>query len=332
MTTKQRKPVLFSWRQAVLESELQATTKLVLLTLACHMNDAGESCFPSIQKLCKETSLSNRAVITHLQVAADLGWIEISKHGFAGQQWARNEYRPSWPQGSELPSLPQGGEPASLPPKAVNVVPKGSEPDDGKAVKEVHTSTPVSTPRSTSVTNSASADAASGSAHAFSLTPTSHQPNENEAPSEPQSDPDDGFQPIRTKRGRLLKGWSLIAFMRFWKTFAWMHGRAEAADAWLDIPDLTPQLAEHIIACAAVERDNRSQAIASGRTPKWAQGWLTARRFDDESLQPKAPRGTAPKQPVNEANERARQVALFNAQMEKLGRPDLKQASGSNAR
>lgn len=141
----------YSWRQAILKSGLQATTRHVLLTLSCHMNDAGESCYPSIELLCEETGLSNRSVITHLKVAEEGGWIVVDKHGFSGQKWARNEYRIAWPNS---PTEPKGE-----PPKAVNDVHhlgegkvvkevhhlqgEGSEPNDKKAVKEVHTNYPV---------------------------------------------------------------------------------------------------------------------------------------------------------------------------------------------
>lgn len=155
--------VFFSWRQAILESGLQPTTRHVLLTLACHMNDAGESCYPSIELLCKETGLSNRAVITHLQKANQAGWIKVSKHGFAGQRWANHEYRMSWPDGvftagfikkavNEVHDLKEKA--VNVIPKAVNVIPKGNEPNDKKAVNEVHPSTSTSTPLNTSVSTS----------------------------------------------------------------------------------------------------------------------------------------------------------------------------------
>lgn len=131
----------FSWRTAVLNSDLPPTTRHVLLTLACHMNDAGESCHPSIAKLCHETGLSNRAVISHLTIAKDRGWISIGKHGFSGQRWSNNDYRISWPddEGSERRSLP-------LDLKVVNVATEGSERSDVKVVNDVHTSTPVNSP------------------------------------------------------------------------------------------------------------------------------------------------------------------------------------------
>jgi len=66
---------LFSWRHAVLKSDLPATTKLVLLTLACHMNDVGGSCFPSKEQLMHETNLSEQTVVKHLKLAKKSGWI-----------------------------------------------------------------------------------------------------------------------------------------------------------------------------------------------------------------------------------------------------------------
>lgn len=131
----------FSWRSAILASDLAPTTRHVLLTLSCHMNDAGESCYPSINLLCKETGLSNRAIITHLHNATDLGWVKVKKQGLTGQQWARNSYQLSWDH---------------LNNKVMNLLPLGGEHDDVKAVNEVHTSTSLSTSISTSIEHSES--------------------------------------------------------------------------------------------------------------------------------------------------------------------------------
>jgi len=35
----------WTWRHAILEAELPATTKHVLLTISCFMNDVGEGCY-----------------------------------------------------------------------------------------------------------------------------------------------------------------------------------------------------------------------------------------------------------------------------------------------
>lgn len=127
--------ILWSWQHAVIKSDLQPTTRHVLLTLGLYMNKLGGGCYPTISALCEATGLSNKAVCTHLEKAANRGWISRSKHGFKGQKWANNEYRATFPEGSEL------GSPASQ--KVVNEVPKGSEPNDKKVVNEVHTTSPV---------------------------------------------------------------------------------------------------------------------------------------------------------------------------------------------
>jgi hypothetical protein len=158
--------MMFSWRKAILKSELAPTTRHVLLTLACHMNAVGESCFPSIKLLCEETGLSNRSVITHLQIASEIGWITVGKHGFGGQRWAAHEYRPSWPHhlrkaaeefGKAVNEVHHHKEKAvkevhNLSKEAVNLVQEGGEPNDTKAVKEVHTSNPRSNSESKPVT------------------------------------------------------------------------------------------------------------------------------------------------------------------------------------
>ena len=131
MQRQPQKP-MFSWRQLILESTLPPTTRHVLLTLSCHMNSAGESCYPSIATLCRETGLSNRAVCTHLELAKKRGFIRVGPHGFSGQGWKRNQYFVAIPKGSEPRSQPlrEGSERHT----------EGSEPNSRKAVNHVHTS------------------------------------------------------------------------------------------------------------------------------------------------------------------------------------------------
>ncbi|CAG9194095.1 conserved hypothetical protein [Paraburkholderia caribensis] len=166
----------WTWRHAIINSSLPPTTRHVLLTLSCHVNDAGEPAYPSTQLLAQETGLSERAVITHLRDAAALGWLAVSKHGYGGQKWARNQYYPHIPDGFELPdredrgteagSVPskkgrktkalkhvqqlvdksggEGAERGSVPSqKALNVVPEGTERDDVKALNHVQSNTAV---------------------------------------------------------------------------------------------------------------------------------------------------------------------------------------------
>ena len=85
-----------------------------------------------------------------------------------------------------------------------------------------------------------------------------------------------------TRKKRKLTGKRLQTFNRFWKAFAYPKGKAEAADAWLDIPSLTDALVETICKAAEREAKARKDLIANGKTPKMAQGWISGRRWEDE--------------------------------------------------
>lgn len=172
---------MYVWREAILQSDLPPTTRHVLLTLSCHMNKLGDNCFPSVKLLCEETGLSNRTIITHLQIANDLGWITVSIRGLEGQQWKAHQYHPSYPPYlreavsimeeammsgrqsgkkavKEIHRLKKGGEPNAK--KVVNLMQEGGEPNakgcelgDKKVVKEVHSSISGSNPESISGSN-----------------------------------------------------------------------------------------------------------------------------------------------------------------------------------
>lgn len=124
----------YTWRAGILKSDLAPTTRHILLTLSCHINDAGESAFPSINLMAEETGLSRKAVITHLAIAKEKGWLVVRRHGFGDRRWARNEYYPAFPEGGEAGSPPhqQGGE-RRTPPR-----PRGGEPNDREVVNDVH--------------------------------------------------------------------------------------------------------------------------------------------------------------------------------------------------
>ena len=80
------------WRHAVLDSPLPSTTKLVLLTVSCFMNDLGQGAYRSTKDLARFSSLSERALCSHLQNAVDLGWLAKARRGLNGQRWKRHEY------------------------------------------------------------------------------------------------------------------------------------------------------------------------------------------------------------------------------------------------
>lgn len=137
-------PFLFDWRKAVVSDQgpSSPTTRHVLLTLSLHMNEDGGSCFPSIATLMRETKLSNRAVITHLDLADADGWIERRSNTGTGQGWKLNNYQATMPDAvNEVHHVSAKGSEAGSPRRA-----KGSERRSKKVVNEVHTSTSVSTP------------------------------------------------------------------------------------------------------------------------------------------------------------------------------------------
>jgi hypothetical protein len=86
-----------------------------------------------------------------------------------------------------------------------------------------------------------------------------------------------------TAKKRYLTGKRLESFERFWTAFGYRKGKAQAADAWMDIPELTNALVQQIIAAAGREAAARTDIVAAGRTPIYPQGWISGRRWEDEA-------------------------------------------------
>lgn len=107
-----------------------------------------------------------------------------------------------------------------------------------------------------------------------------------------------------TKKNRKLSGKRLDSFNRFWGCFNYKKDKANAADAWLDIPSLTNAKVDEICKAAEKEAADRPNKIAKGQTPIYAQGWITAKRWEDEYPAPinSTPRKT-PEQAKAEINE-----------------------------
>lgn len=99
----------------------------------------------------------------------------------------------------------------------------------------------------------------------------------------------DGIDFLITKKKKKLTGKRLKTFMLFWSAFDYKKGKREAADAWLDIPTLTETLVEQILSAAKDEAAERPALVASGKTPKMAQGWISSCRWEDEKYIPKIP-------------------------------------------
>ncbi len=96
-----------------------------------------------------------------------------------------------------------------------------------------------------------------------------------------------GKEFILSRRKRKLSGSSLTLFNDFWKAFSDKRGKAEAADAWLDIDwpdDRDGSFISKILSSAEAYAAHRQDLINNGSTPKMAQGWLSGRRWEDEIL------------------------------------------------
>ena len=90
----------------------------------------------------------------------------------------------------------------------------------------------------------------------------------------------------KPRRTSVLSGWKLETFNAFWKAYGWMKGRGGAEKAWAAIPNLDKTLVAQICEAARKEAAQRQSILDAGRTPKWAQGWLNERRWEDDYSQP----------------------------------------------
>lgn len=83
-----------------------------------------------------------------------------------------------------------------------------------------------------------------------------------------------------TAKGVILNKDQTVAFEQFWTAFALPKDKAKAADSWHAL-GVGPKILPAIIAGAEREAKARPAMVADGRTPKWAQGWLSGRRWED---------------------------------------------------
>jgi len=94
---------LFTWRSAVVTSDLTSTQRHVALTLSLYMNERGGSAFPGATRLSEDCGLHVSTVRRALSDLADLGWLQlVSRGGKRGESRKANEYVATRPQ----PSLP----------------------------------------------------------------------------------------------------------------------------------------------------------------------------------------------------------------------------------
>ncbi|RVA58211.1 helix-turn-helix domain-containing protein [Mesorhizobium sp. M7A.F.Ca.US.001.01.1.1] len=146
----------WSWRHAIISSDLAPTTRHVLLTISCYMNDVGGGCYPTTKQLQKSTGLSERAVCEHIGIAERAGWLTISKHGLAGQKWKNHQYSARWPnaEGTDVGSVPSAEKALTqdqrLTPKGTDAGSvrncEGTDPNDKKALTDGQSNSPYTTP------------------------------------------------------------------------------------------------------------------------------------------------------------------------------------------
>jgi DNA-binding transcriptional MocR family regulator len=96
------------WRDAIRESDLRSSARLVALVLSTHMDRNGGSCFPSLSTIARETALGRSTVKRALDALQEAGFIER----VSGGPTTPNRYRAGRP-GVNLPlgSLERRGRP-----------------------------------------------------------------------------------------------------------------------------------------------------------------------------------------------------------------------------
>lgn len=84
---------LLSWRSAICDSSLEATTRHVALTLSLYMNERGASAHPGAQRLAHDSALSERSVRDHLAKLVEAGWLRLEhRGGRVGERRHANAY------------------------------------------------------------------------------------------------------------------------------------------------------------------------------------------------------------------------------------------------
>jgi hypothetical protein len=92
---------VWSWGQAIQQSELAPLTKLVCLNLYLYVNDLGQGAFPSLTRQAKDTGLARSTLIKHLKAAEEAGYLTVIRKA-TGEYWAHNRYLPTFPDNVDV--------------------------------------------------------------------------------------------------------------------------------------------------------------------------------------------------------------------------------------
>lgn len=85
-----------SWRWHVSRSSLSPFAKLILHTLALHIDASGRGSFPGLRELERLCSLSRQSVCRYMAEAEAAGWLVVHR-AKTGGAWDRNQYQLAHP-------------------------------------------------------------------------------------------------------------------------------------------------------------------------------------------------------------------------------------------
>ena len=87
----------FSWQQAIRDSAIEPTTKLVCYTIGTHVAADGSGAYPSYATIAKESGLNRSTVIKHVKLAAAAGLLRTEERFDDEGEQTSNLYVPLMP-------------------------------------------------------------------------------------------------------------------------------------------------------------------------------------------------------------------------------------------
>jgi hypothetical protein len=268
-------------RHAWQRQGLRPAEKLVLLAMA---DRAGEDhcCWPSVDRLVLDTGLDRKTVGRAVAALLAVGEIEDTGRR-AGASRRVRIYRMTGVCGREDGKIPpKTGLSQKRDDPQNGMIPKTGPSQNGDDPKNG----PIDRPKNGPIDRPKN-----GPIPLIGNEPTNEPTNEpptccasgDAPPAQTGGTPPAGEEKfLLTKRKRKLSGLRLAWFEVFWTAFDYKHGKTAAADAWLDIPSLKNAVCQQIVMAAKREAEARPALVAAGQTPKWAQGWISERRWEDE--------------------------------------------------
>lgn len=79
------KSIKTQWQEAVFDSSLDATTKLILCALSMYADQEGKSCWPTQDDIGKKANCTSRCVREHIQRAEQSGWLRTYRRQRQGK-------------------------------------------------------------------------------------------------------------------------------------------------------------------------------------------------------------------------------------------------------